>query len=174
MVRVPSERHHQEDQKGNHRQQKNKKHEKTRLLASVQKRTSMPFHRTAATSYCGFSGSFFPSRIPKLSQLCSTSSTRRSHEDVLFRRQSASPGIHPGLCRSGRRVHRHVRCTCSERRPNDETSGQLVSFISHVRMENLHGLRQLAVATPLLTKHSCGQGIPNILDPDSTREQPRS
>ena len=50
----------------------------------------------------GFGGSSFPSRIPKPPKLWTTSSARRSHEDVLFRRsQSASPGTHSALCRSG-------------------------------------------------------------------------
>ena len=35
-----------------------------------------------------------PLRIPKLPKLCSTTSTRRSHEDIFFRSQSTSPGIH--------------------------------------------------------------------------------
>ena len=55
-----------------------------------------------STFETGFGGSFFPSRIPKPQKLSSMSSTRRSHEDVLFRRrQSAPPWTHSALCRSG-------------------------------------------------------------------------
>ena len=43
----------------------------------------------------GFGESFFSLRIPKPPKLWSSSSTRRSHEDIFFRLQSASPGIHP-------------------------------------------------------------------------------
>ena len=45
----------------------------------------------------GFGVSFFTLRIPKQPKLWSSSSTRRSHEDIFFRLQSASPGIHPAL-----------------------------------------------------------------------------
>ena len=49
----------------------------------------------------GFGGSFFPSNITKPQKMSPTSSTHRSHEDVLLRRsQSASPGTHSALCRS--------------------------------------------------------------------------
>ena len=74
------------------------------------------FHLLVPTFETGFGGSSIPSGIPKLRKLCSTSSTRRSHEDIfLCRSQPTSPGIYSALCRPDGRVDRHVRCTRSQR-----------------------------------------------------------
>ena len=47
-------------------------------------------------------------------------------------------------------------CTTSHVFPNDKTSGQFVSFVYHVRMENdLLVFHQFAADLHLLTKHLC-------------------